>query len=44
MSQQDQLILQQMMEKKGQLETMISNIMKAMGEGQAGISRNLKAN
>jgi hypothetical protein len=42
MSQQDQLMLQQMMEKKRQLETMISNMMKAMGEMQSGISGNLK--
>ena len=43
MSQQDQLILQQMMEKKNQLEQMISNIMKAAAETQNGLSSNLKA-
>jgi hypothetical protein len=38
MSQMDLLRLQQMMEKKSQLETMISNIMKAGFEaGQAAI-------
>ena len=43
MGQQDMLLLQQMMEKKGQLESMISNCMKAAYEGgQAAIS-SLKA-
>lgn len=43
MSHQDQLKLQQMMEKKNQLEQMISNIMKAASETQSGLSSNLKA-
>jgi hypothetical protein len=43
MSQQDQLKLQQMMDKKNQLEQMISNVMKAAAETQNGLSSNLKA-
>jgi len=43
MSEKDQLMMQQMMEKKSQLETMISNIIKKQGDMQAGISGNLKA-
>jgi hypothetical protein len=43
MNQQDQLILQQMMDKKNQLEQMISNIMKAAEDTQNGLSKNLKA-
>ncbi|GAB2813668.1 hypothetical protein [Ferruginibacter profundus] len=42
MGEQDQLQLQQLMEKKSQLETMISNTMKAAGETQNNISSNLK--
>lgn len=42
MSQQDTLHLQQAMEKKNQLETMISNIMKANEDTQNTLSNNLK--
>ena len=43
MTQQETLMLQQMMEKKSQLESMISNMMKAQGDTQNAISNNLKA-
>jgi hypothetical protein len=40
---QDMLMLQQLMEKKNQLEQMISNIMKAQGDSLNTLSNNLKA-
>ncbi|MGG9962259.1 hypothetical protein [Ferruginibacter sp. SUN106] len=43
MGEQDQLHLQQLMEKKNQLESMISNTMKAVEDTQNSISNNLKA-
>ena len=43
MSQQDTLMLQQLMEKKSQLESMISNVMKASQETSNNIAANLKA-
>jgi len=43
MSQMDMLVLQQMMEKKSQLETMISNVMKAGFEGGQAAIQALKA-
>jgi hypothetical protein len=43
MTQQDQLKLQQLMDKKNQLETMISNIMKAQGDTLNNLSAALKA-
>ncbi len=43
MSEQDMLMLQQMMEKKNQLETMISNVMKAGFEGGQAAIQALKA-
>ena len=43
MNQQQQLKLQQMMDKKSQLEQMISNMMKAQGDTQNELSKNLKA-
>lgn len=43
MNQMDMLVLQQMMEKKNQLETMISNIMKAGFEGGQAAIQALKA-
>ena len=43
MSQMDMLMLQQLMEKKGQLESMISNIMKAGFEGGQAAIQALKA-
>lgn len=43
MSQQDTLVLQQLMDQKSQLETMISNVMKAGSDAQAAVVRNLKA-
>jgi hypothetical protein len=43
MGQMDMLMLQQMMEKKGQLESMISNIMKAGFEGGQAAIQALKA-
>jgi hypothetical protein len=42
MSEKDQFMLQQMMEKRSQFETMISNMMKKERDGQVGISGNLK--
>ena len=42
LSQEDMLALQRLMEKKAQLEQMISNVMKAASEAQAGIAANLK--
>jgi hypothetical protein len=42
LNQQDMLMLQQLMEKKSQLETMISNTMKAASETQSNIASNLK--
>ena len=39
MSQQDMLHLQQMMEKKSQLETMISNTMKAGSDSQNSLTQ-----
>ena len=43
LNQQDMLMLQQLMEKKNQLETMISNIMKASSEGSQAAIQSLKA-
>lgn len=43
MGEMDMLMLQQMMEKKGQLESMISNIMKAGFEGGQAAIQALKA-
>jgi hypothetical protein len=43
LSEQDLLLLQQMMEKKNQLETMISNVMKAGYEGGQAAIQALKA-
>lgn len=43
MSQQDMLALQQLMDQKSQLETMISNALKATSDSQAGIVSNLKS-
>ncbi len=43
MSQQDMLTLQQLMEKKNQLETMISNTMKAANDAANAAIKNLKA-
>ncbi len=43
LNQQDMLMLQQLMEKKSQLESMISNVMKAASESQSNIAKNLKA-
>jgi len=43
MTAQDQLKLQQFMEKKNQLEQMISNLMKAAEDAQNTLSKNLKA-
>lgn len=43
LSQEDMLWLQTLMEKKSQLEQMISNTMKAAAETQANIAKNLKA-
>ncbi len=43
MNQQDQLQLQQMMDKKSQLESMISNVMKAQSDSINNISSALKA-
>ena len=43
MSQQDALVLQQLMDQKSQLETMISNVMKAGSDAQAAVVSNLKA-
>lgn len=42
MSTQDMLQLQAAMEKKGQLEQMISNTMKATSDTSSGIAANLK--
>ncbi len=42
MSQQDMFALQQLMEHKTQLEAMISNVMKASSDAQAGLVANLK--
>ena len=42
MSQQDMIQLQQLMEKKGQLEQLLSNLMKAMQETQENIIKNMK--
>jgi hypothetical protein len=43
LSEQDMIMLQQMMEKKNQLETMISNVMKAGFEGGQAAIQALKA-
>jgi cell division protein FtsB len=43
LNQQDMLMLQQLMEKKSQLESMISNVLKASSETQNNIASNLKA-
>jgi septal ring factor EnvC (AmiA/AmiB activator) len=43
LSQDDMFQLQQLMEKKSQLEQMISNVMKAASESQSNITKNLKA-
>ena len=43
LNQEDMLQLQQLMEKKSQLEQMISNVMKAAAESQNNITKNLKA-
>jgi ABC-type transporter Mla subunit MlaD len=43
LGQEDMLQLQQLMEKKSQLEQMISNVMKAAAESQNNIAKNLKA-
>ena len=43
LNQQDMLMLQQLMEKKSQLESMISNVMKASSETQSNLAKNLKA-
>ncbi len=43
LNQDDMLMLQHLMEKKGQLEQMISNVMKAASETQNNIVKNLKA-
>jgi len=43
MNQEDMIWLQKLMEKKSQLEQMISNTMKAAAETQANIAKNLKA-
>jgi conjugal transfer/entry exclusion protein len=43
MNDMDMLQLQQMMDKKGQLETMISNVMKAGYEGGQAAVQALKA-
>ena len=43
MNQQDMLMLQQLMEKKNQLEIMISNVMKAGYEGGQAAIQALKA-
>lgn len=43
LSKDDMLWLQKLMEKKSQLEQMISNIMKAGSETQNNITNNLKA-
>ncbi len=43
LNEQDMLQLQQLMEKKGQLEQMISNVMKAVAESQNNLAKNLKA-
>jgi len=43
LNKQDMLMLQQLMEKKSQIESMISNVMKASSETQNNIAKNLKA-
>ena len=43
MNQEDMMQLQRLMEKKSQLEQMISNCMKAASEAQSNIAKNLKA-
>ena len=43
MNQMDMLALQAMMEKKGQLEQMISNVMKSASEAQNTVASSLKA-
>lgn len=43
LSQQDTLMLQQLMEQKSQLETMISNVMKAGSDAQSSLVSNLKS-
>jgi septal ring factor EnvC (AmiA/AmiB activator) len=43
LNEQDMFFLQQLMEEKEQLESMISNIMKASSEIQNNIAKNLKA-
>ena len=43
LNKQDMRILQELMEKKSQLESMISNTMKAASETQNNIAANLKA-
>ena len=43
LSKEDMLWLQRLMDKKSQLEQMISNTMKAASEAQSNIANNLKA-
>ena len=43
LNKQDMLMLQQLMEKKSQIESMISNVMKASSETQSNLAKNLKA-
>lgn len=43
LNQQDMLMLQQLMDKKSQIESMISNVMKASSETQSNLAKNLKA-
>jgi len=43
LNKEDMLWLQRLMEKKSQLEQMISNTMKAASEAQSNIANNLKA-
>ena len=42
LNQQDMLMLQQLMDKKSQIESMISNVMKASSETQSNLAKNLK--
>jgi hypothetical protein len=41
-SSQDQLILQQRMDKKGQLESTFSNLLKQQSKTQSGVVKNMK--
>jgi cell division protein FtsB len=43
LNKQDMLMLQQLMEKKSQLESLISNVIKASSETQSNLAKNLKA-